>query len=113
MSAYNMTVGPLDNTALAAMATAGAREINQTAHSATGSSATTYTVTGDETRRVMLYYAGTVADAIRLRCNATAAATHMPLPPQRHVFYSVTEGEYISLYNTATAAATVNIMEIA
>ena len=113
MSAYLHTLGPLDDAALAAMALAGMREINQTEHAATAGSDTAYTVTGAETRRVMLFFTGTAANAVRLRCNATAASTHMPLVPQQYVFCSAVAGETVHFYNTVTAAATVNVMEIA
>jgi hypothetical protein len=113
MSSYLKTVSPLDDASLAVMALAGIREINQTAHAAGAGVDSTYTVTGDDTRRVMFYCAGTGADAIRMRANATAAATDMPLASQKYVFYSAVAGETVHFYNTATAAATIYAMEIA
>ena len=102
--------GPLDTAALASLAIAGLREVSQSVVSAVGSTATTYTVAGTTTRRVVLLYTGSGATDIRFRLNAAAAATHMPLLPQRYVVVEAVAGETISLYNT-TSTANVNVME--
>jgi hypothetical protein len=104
-------MGSLDNTSMAVMAMAGIRELSQTAHSATGSADTAYTVVNPNTRRVVVCYGGTGATDIRVRFNATAAATHMPLLAQRYVVFEAVAGETIHFYNT-TSTATVYVLEM-
>lgn len=112
MSAYKGTNSPLDDQTLAAMAAAGWRFINQTTVSATGSADVTYTVTGADTRRVVVYYGGTGATDIRFNFGAAATATTFPIAAQTNVVFYAVAGEVLHFYNT-TSTASVYVMEIA
>lgn len=109
------TVGPLDDTALAVMALSGVRELRQSTIAPTTGAQAAYTVVDVNCRRVMVFHlgAGTPgAGDIRVRCNATAASTHMPLVPQTYAVFYLQAGETLSCWNTSADTITVNVLEM-
>ena len=109
--AHAKGLGTFDNLSLAAMATAALRLENQSVVSCTGSADVTYTVTGADTRRVMLVYLGAGAGDIRFNFGAAATSASLPILPQRYVVIEAVVGEVLHFYNTV-ATANLNVAEL-
>jgi hypothetical protein len=114
---HTRVTGPLDDTALAAMAIAGLRILSQSVVTATAGASTSYTVTDKNCRRVVCLHTGTGAGDIRINFNAAATATHMPMLPQRYfVVEACINGdgtaETVRFWNTTVSSISVNVMEV-
>lgn len=74
----------------AALASAGVRILAQAVVTAVAGASTTYTITSNETRRLICLHLGAGNTDIRVNYNAAATATHMPILPGR--YFSVDAG---------------------
>lgn len=123
--AHSATLGGFGDMTEATRALAGVRELVQATVAPLAGGEASYTVANAETRRLMCVHLGASTPAagdIRFRCNATAAATHMPLAPQKYALFELSgprtiganaqAGETISFFNTSADTVTVYLLEL-
>ena len=96
----------------ALLAIAGFRINLQTNVSVSASSEATYNVSDPASRRAVLVHLGAAAGDIRFVVDGTAAATDVPLLPERYIIFDVNTDSVIHLFNTTGGAIVVHIMEL-
>ena len=93
------------------LSTAGIRQLTQASLPVGAGASATYTVASPEARRVAVIFIGNLGD-IRFNQGASAAATHLPIPPGELFRVTAIQGEQLSFYNTTASAITVYLIEL-
>lgn len=112
---YSKLLGSVGDADLALMALAGIRVLVHGSAAPTTGAAASYTVTDDNTRRVMFLHLGAGAPAagdIRFRIGGTASAAYMPLIPQRYMVLSLVKDETVSFFNTSADTISIYAAEM-
>lgn len=96
----------------AMLSLAGVRQVNQTTVTAVNGASTAYTVTGPNTRRVIVIHLNAGNGDIRFNYNAAATSSNLPVIPARYFIVDAKKDDTLNFWNTTAGNITVNVMEV-